>query len=250
LLFGIRFELIHLEAMCLLDQQGAIPLDLLAEALSIPLSKARRVVNTCVKLGLVRARRILVEERHPWLWLSREGASALGYRRRRLEAPKLAQLQHYLAMARIRARLTAKAEPETLRKRLWEWWRPVVVEFVAWLADKAEYEMSLKPQRGNMIHDMQWVSTWEYLGLDPSKLIRRQVLPDALIEQRDGRRIGIVIALHARSSRKFVTDFKGLRAICDEICCFCAPINRLSAKRALDRVGGVPVHIFDAPDQT
>ncbi|HEY8082013.1 MAG TPA: hypothetical protein VIE64_00475 [Solirubrobacterales bacterium] len=77
LLFGVRFGRIHFEALCVLEQAGAEQLDRLASLLGIPLSRTRRVVDACVKLGLMREKQVLPDERQ-WLWLSRAGYLVVG----------------------------------------------------------------------------------------------------------------------------------------------------------------------------
>lgn len=97
----------HLEALRLLSEQAAIPLDQLARLLGISLEGAVRTAQCLDEAGLVESRRFLVRD-FPWLWPSRKGArlSATGFP---YSVPDVAMLAHRRAVNEVRLYLGERA---------------------------------------------------------------------------------------------------------------------------------------------
>ena len=95
------------EALRLLSEQAAIPLDQLARFLGLPLELAVQVVQQLDEQGLVESRRFLVRD-FPWLWPSRRGSARAGtgfY----YKPPDVAMLAHRRAVNEIRLHLAERA---------------------------------------------------------------------------------------------------------------------------------------------
>ncbi len=95
------------EALRLLSEQAAIPLDQLARLLGIPLEGAVRTAQRLDEAGLAESRRFLVRD-YPWLWPSRRGARLAGtgfpY-----TVPDVALLAHRRAINEVRLHLAGRA---------------------------------------------------------------------------------------------------------------------------------------------
>jgi hypothetical protein len=95
------------EALRLLSEQVAVPLDQLARFLDLGLEDAVRIAQRLDRAGLVESRRFLVRD-FPWLWASRRGAAEAGtgfpY-----SAPEVAMLAHRRAINEVRLHLAERA---------------------------------------------------------------------------------------------------------------------------------------------
>ena len=95
------------EALRLLSEQAAIPLDQLGRLLGIPLESAVQIALRLDQAGLAESRRFLVRD-YPWLWPSRRGARLAGtgfaY-----SVPDVALLAHRRAINEVRLHLAARA---------------------------------------------------------------------------------------------------------------------------------------------
>ena len=95
------------EALRLLSEQAAIPLDQLARLLGVSLASAVRIVQRLDESGLAESRRFLVRD-YPWLWPSRRGARLAGtgfpY-----AVPDVAILAHRRAVNEVRLYLAERA---------------------------------------------------------------------------------------------------------------------------------------------
>ena len=158
-----RFGLLHFEALCLLDEQVALRVDLLSELLSVPLPEARSAVDVCAGLGLIKEERLLVGERHAWLWRTQVGALDLGMPWRSFSRPPMAgRLWRLAATARVRISMTEEGTPKRSFWRLRKLLRPVAAKLAAWLADKSGQVVSPKPKSSRLARaGLTWVSTRE-----------------------------------------------------------------------------------------
>jgi DNA-binding Lrp family transcriptional regulator len=101
------------EALRLLSEQAAIPLDQLSRLLALDLAAAVRLAQRLDEDGLVESRRFLVRD-YPWFWPSRRGARLAGtgfpY-----SAPDVALLAHRRAVNEVRLHLAERAPRGTWR---------------------------------------------------------------------------------------------------------------------------------------
>lgn len=95
------------QALRLLSEQAAIPLDQLSRLLGLALTETIAIVQGLDAGGCIEHRRFLVRD-HPWFWPSRRGARLAGtgfhYKR-----PDVAMLAHRRAVNEIRLHLAARA---------------------------------------------------------------------------------------------------------------------------------------------
>lgn len=95
------------DALRLLSEQVAMPLDQLARFLALDLGQGARLAQHLDERGLVESKRFLARD-YPWLWLSRRGAERAGtgfpYRE-----PDVSSIAHRRALNEIRLHLRDRA---------------------------------------------------------------------------------------------------------------------------------------------
>jgi len=234
------FGAIHVEALCLLKEERAIRLDLLARLLGIPLWEARRVVELCVGLDLVGNRRFLVGERHPWVWLNGAGAMALGDRGCVAGAPRVGSLARLATIARVR---TYVSEDGTPLGPVARWLRSALGSLSGWLAERAGYAIVPKPSMSLLaLGGWRWISERDLLREEATRLRRA---PDALLKGRN-ETVAIVVD-RPQDPKLLAEELTMLARTCDFLLCFCseerqrtveATVEELSLSNAIVR--GIP----------
>ncbi len=189
----LRLKQIHFEALHLVAEQTALRLDHLAELLGIPLSRAMKVVHDCVELGYLNSRHFLADEQWPWLWVTSQGARALGVRGFRRSTPSLVRLPYLKGLNLAR------------------------VHF-------------LRRTREKGVNGVRWVSRREIEDLfgcqDPYRI------PDAMIEG-NGQRVAIVILPRPRTIAELSHRFVELERSYDWAWCAPSQKAKRCAERAI-----------------
>ncbi len=239
-----RFDLVHFEALCILEEEEFIRTDLLARLLGVPHSEAREAVDLCAELGLADQGMIFVYEDSPWAWSIIEGLRAVGSAKLPPDPPGLYRLGYLKARATVRAFLTEAPR----RTRLGDLGRAIGTKVVAWLADKAGYSLSWKPAAGVLQdEDARWV-LWSRSA--HGHLLRSGARAGILHRwlEVNGKTTAVLIAPAAKSSVLTAEFLRGLGGIVDLVCCYCSPRAKAEIKEVVERHGLVNVLVTDIPE--
>jgi hypothetical protein len=240
---SVRFDLVHLEALCILAEEEFVRADLLARLLGVPLSRAREVLDVCMELGLAKQAMVFVHDNNPWASSTAKGLLVVESTKKQPSEPvNLHEFGCLEARATVHAFLT-EAPRQT---RLGALGRSIAAQAVAWLADRAGYSLVWKPAPGVLQSDG---ARWVY-GSDSVAEHSRDAgsqLADVFLDV-NGKRTAILIEPFNKRPQLTAEAFRELGRAAGVVCCYCSPWARREITRVIERYGLVNVLVADIPE--
>ncbi len=236
-----RFDLVHFEALCFLEEEEFIRADMLGRLLGIPLSEACEAIDLCVELGLANKTRVFMYEDSPWAWPTKGGLLTVGSAKQPPKPPSLSRLGYLKARTSVRIFLTEAPR----RGRLGNLGRSIVVKIATWLAAKAGYALAWKPAPGVLQSSGAcWVCQDDRISRYPRKVGQR--LADVFLEV-NGKSTAILIEQFSKRPSLTAETLQEHSQLVDSVCCYCSPWTRKEIEEVIGKYGLSNVLVADIP---
>jgi hypothetical protein len=226
---AIRFDQIHIEALCLLHEDEGGRLDLVAQALGVSFAEMRQIADVCLGLELIEGQRFLVKDPCPWLWPTTAGHEALGLSALRTRPLNVGTLAYRETLAKVRISYSQEGQPSSVLWRIRKRLRVTAKWLAVRLADYAKCSVSPKPGSSALAQGgLKWVSEREY----PTEDIDGSDPPHAMLKGED-EEIAVLIA-NPYNGVQLGRRLQRLAASCEAVLCFC-PAHERKLKRHMQR---------------